>query len=143
MQITVAALNPAPELRGLAHNLREVADRLDLVADVLQFPEPGDITVDQVYRDLMETVNQTSSAITGIAHAAETVAYANSALAQASPARAAAHISHPGSDSGSIWRSVRLSGVSRLLTVGQRLGWAGSVGVISSEVSRPLASGVG
>jgi hypothetical protein len=76
MQITVAALNAAPELRGLAHDLREVSDRLDLLADVLQFPEAGDITVDEIYRDLMETVGQTSSTVTGIAHAAESVAYA-------------------------------------------------------------------
>jgi hypothetical protein len=76
MQITVAALNVAPELRGLAHDLREVSDRLDVLADVLQFPEAGDITVDEIYRDLMETVRQTSSTVTGIAHAAESVAYA-------------------------------------------------------------------
>jgi hypothetical protein len=77
MQITVAALNAAPALRGLAHDLREVSDRLDLVADVLQFPEPGDITVEEIYTDLMQTVKQTSSTVTGIAHAAETVAYAS------------------------------------------------------------------
>jgi hypothetical protein len=76
MQITVAALNAAPELRGLAHDLREVSDRLDVLADVLEFPESGDITVDEIYRDLMETVEQTSSTVTGIAYSAESVAYA-------------------------------------------------------------------
>jgi hypothetical protein len=35
MQITVAALNAAPELRGLAHDLREVSDRVDVLAVVL------------------------------------------------------------------------------------------------------------
>jgi hypothetical protein len=77
MQITVAALNAAPELRGLAHDLREVSEHLDLLADVLQFPEPGDVTVEEIYTDLMETVGQTSAAVTAIAQAAETVAYAS------------------------------------------------------------------
>ncbi len=74
MQITVAALNAAPELRGLAHDLREVSDRLDLLADVMQFPKPGDMTLEEIYTNLMQTAGETSSAVTGIAHAAETVA---------------------------------------------------------------------
>ncbi len=41
----------------------------------MQFPESSDITVEEIYTDLMQTVSQTSSTITGIAHAAETVAY--------------------------------------------------------------------
>jgi hypothetical protein len=74
MQITVAALNAAPELRGLAHDLREVSDRVDVLAVVLESPAAGDITVNEIYRDLMETVGQTSSTVTAIAHAAESVA---------------------------------------------------------------------
>jgi hypothetical protein len=62
---------------ALTHDLREVSDRLDGLADVLQFPEVGEVTVDEVPRELMDTVGQTRSTVTGIARAAESVAYAS------------------------------------------------------------------
>ncbi len=76
MQITVAALNAAPELRGLAHDLREISDHVDLLADTLQFPEPADPAAEEVYDDLMVTAGQTTAVVARLREAAETVGFA-------------------------------------------------------------------